>query len=60
LLRANTVNSIFMLRALAAGIMLQTRIFGCRIAAEKPVIRARRSELKSTKGQVADFPDIGL
>jgi hypothetical protein len=52
--QAHTVNSVFVLRALAAWILLQTRIFGCRIAAEKPVIRARRSERKSTKDQVAD------
>lgn len=54
--RALTVNSDFVLRALAARKLLQQRDFlRCRAAGE-PVIRAIRGENNARKDQVVDEP----
>jgi hypothetical protein len=44
------VISVFLLRALTAGIVLQLRKFLCHWAAEKPVIHASRIENNTLKG----------
>jgi len=48
------VNSIFLLRALAAWEMLHERKIQCRSAAGKPAIHAYRSKDQRSNSQVAD------
>jgi hypothetical protein len=50
------VSSVFLLRALAAWKMLQVPNYLRCYAAEKPAIRARRSETNPANSQIADKP----
>lgn len=56
--RAQCVNSLFVLRALAAQILLHLRYRACRTAVRKPVIQVKCSEDEVVKDQAADLADI--
>ena len=49
------MNSIFVLHALAARLMLQVRLFSYCNAAYRSAIHANRSDDKTAKDQVADI-----
>jgi len=54
---SQTVNSVFLLRALAAREMLRQRKIRCCRAAEKPAIRAECSKDQRSNSQTADMDE---